>query len=422
VSDPEAWIGLKDLLVDLIHTTTAVVERSHRRALDRPLRLLRALPTGREHAAVADLGWELYASANFRSVRGISWALGEVAGGALTLLGRVRRPRSPLPTPMRSDAMWSRPWWRDQVQGTLNGVFGDRLRAAGNPLEISMGFRRDGAPLPLEGEALRDALPQATGRVCVFVHGMCTTEWSWILGAAASHGDPRTSYGTRLARDLGFTPLYLRYNTGLHVSENGEELAELLDALLAAYPRPIEELVLVGHSMGGLVVRSACHQAAGRPWLERLSRIVCLATPHHGSPLEKLGSLTTALLDVWGVPATEIPAELLKLRSAGLKDLRYGNLLHDDWRGRDPDALLEDTRRPPPPLDGVATHRLAASFTHDPRHPVGRLLGDFMVRVSSAAGSPEAEVLGGLDHYAVLNDPRVYERLRAWCALGRATA
>ena len=177
--------------------------------------------------------------------------------------------------------------------------------------------------------------------------------------------------------------------------------------------------------MGGLVARSACLQAAAaqRPWLKRLSRVICLATPHDGSPLEKLGNLTTSILGAVALPATRIPAELANTRSAGLKDLRFGNVLRADWQGQDADALLRDTRRAPPPLE-VPLHCLAVSVTADPQHPAGRLLGDFMVRVRSASGGAAAregdtaEVLGGLDHYGVLNHPRVYAQIRALCATG----
>ncbi len=60
------------------------------------------------------------------------------------------------------------------------------------------------------------------------------------------------------------TPVYLRYNTGLPVGRNGADLAWLLDDLVAAWPVPVRSIALVGHSMGGLVVRAAFHAAAHR--------------------------------------------------------------------------------------------------------------------------------------------------------------
>jgi len=75
---------------------------------------------------------------------------------------------------------------------------------------------------------------------------------------------PRTVEATAngLRDDLGYSPVFLRYNTGLHVSVNGRTLAEILELLQDQWPVPITELVLIGHSMGGLVARSACHYGA----------------------------------------------------------------------------------------------------------------------------------------------------------------
>src|SRR4030095_10668393 len=138
-----------------------------------------------------------------------------------------------------------------------------------------------------------------------------------------------------LARELGFTPLYLHYNSGRHISTNGREFADLMEALVGQWPVPVEELVIMGHSMGGLVTRSACYYSAlaGHDWLRRLRKLVFLGTPHHGAPLERGGNWIEILL---GVSPSNAPfARLEKIRSAGITDLRYGNLLDEDWEGRD---------------------------------------------------------------------------------------
>jgi pimeloyl-ACP methyl ester carboxylesterase len=256
----------------------------------------------------------------------------------------------------------------------------------------------------------------------VFLHGLMESEFAWALGAGPG-GD---TYGARLRRDLDFTPLELRYNTGLHISENGLELADLLEALLAGWPVELERIALVGHSMGGLVARSACHQAAerGDEWVSHVRHVVSLGSPHMGAPLAQGVHWASSKLD--SLPETRPVAALLRRRSAGIRDLRQGSLVDADWRDRDPDALRAAACTEVPLLDGATHCFVAATLTSNPTHPVARLLGDCLVLEDSASGRSrdrripfEAEhgmVIGGTHHLALLNHPAVYARLRDWLA------
>ena len=122
-----------------------------------------------------------------------------------------------------------------------------------------MGVREGGREVPMDSEAVARAFPDATPRVALFTHGLCESEAGWHLAAERHYGDADSWHGSRLRDDLGFTPVTLRVNTGLRVSDNGRRLAELLDRLDGCWPVPVEEILLVGHSMGGLINRSACH-------------------------------------------------------------------------------------------------------------------------------------------------------------------
>jgi pimeloyl-ACP methyl ester carboxylesterase len=256
------------------------------------------------------------------------------------------------------------------------------------------------------------------------VHSLSTTEWLWSLSSEHHYGDPGVTFGTRLEADLGFTPLYLRYNTGRHISENGRLLSKLLNELLAAYPVPIDEIALVGHSMGGLVARSAAHYGSehGEPWAERLRHIACIGSPHLGAPLEKAVNLLSGILRKVDAAGARVPAELLNARSAGIKDLRYGYIFDEEWAGKDPDQVFANARRNVPLVDGVGYYFVAATITRDPAHPVGQLLGDLLVRLPSASGAaPEpprriafrsGAVFSGMDHIHLANHPGVYEALR----------
>jgi pimeloyl-ACP methyl ester carboxylesterase len=308
------------------------------------------------------------------------------------------------------------------VVGALTGLMGDRLESERSDLHEPMAARLGGRAIALDPTALRAAYPDATGRIVVFLHGLMESEFSWRAGA----GPDGATYGRRLREELGLTPVELRYNTGRHISHNGLELADLLEGLVAGWPVEVERVALVGHSMGGLVARSACHQAAerGDDWVGRVRHVVSLGSPHMGAPLAQGVHWASAALHA--VPETRPLASFLRRRSAGIRDLRQGSLVDADWRDRDPDALRAEACQEVPLLEGATHCFVAATVLPNPRHPVSRLVGDFLVLEDSASGRGrsrripfEAEhglVLGGTHHIALLNHPEVYDRLRVWLA------
>lgn len=303
----------------------------------------------------------------------------------------------------------------------LNGLRGDELERDGSPLQQPMAVRVHGQVVAPEREALRAAFPDATPRLVVFLHGLMETELAWRLGG-------RASYGERLAADLDCTPVDVRYNSGRHISHNGRSLADLLEAVTAAWPVEPEQIVLVGHSMGGLVARSACHQAEqdGQAWVRRVRHVVSLGTPHLGAPLAQGVHYAAAALHA--VPETRPFGHLLRSRSAGIRDLRQGSLVDRDWEGRDPDALRAAACEEVPLLDGATHCFVTATVTRDARHPVGRLIGDALVLPASAAGRGRTRRIpfreehglhvGGAHHLALLNHPAVYAQLRSWLGRG----
>ena len=220
-----------------------------------------------------------------------------------------------------------------KVIGVLNGFIGDQLECEGSALAQSMSVRVDGRAIPLTTEALRTAFPTATGRLVVFLHGLTFTELSWDANAGLE------SYGAQLAHDLDVTPVYVRYNTGRHISSNGRSLDQLLASLVSEWPVGVTEIALVGHSMGGLVARSSTYHGAQRDaeWVKLVRHVVGLSAPHMGAPLEQAVHYASAALNL--VPETRPFASFLRRRSDGIRDLRQGSLVDEDWQGRDPDAL-----------------------------------------------------------------------------------
>jgi pimeloyl-ACP methyl ester carboxylesterase len=299
----------------------------------------------------------------------------------------------------------------------VTGLRGDALEAEGSPLCQPMSVRLGGSPVRLEPDALQQAFPEATPRLVVFVHGLMTTEFSWELGGHERFGD-------RLAREIGCTPVYVRYNSGRHISENGRSLCELMEELVAAWPVDVDEIALVGHSMGGLVARSACCHAteAEADWARRVTHSISLGSPHMGAPLEQAVHVLSAGLAK--LPETRPFANFLRRRSGGIRDLRQGSLVDEDWRECDPDALRGAACAEVPLLEGATHCFVSATVTRSDRHPLGRLLGDTLVLVPSASGRSRTRRipfedeygmhLGGASHFALLYHPAVYARLRDW--------
>lgn len=384
--------GVTRLAIDATRGVTDLVEAMHhtigggpsilRRPLDGPTRLVTRPVYG--------------------SIRGVTRLVGVGLDVALARLAPLLREGAPSAE-------------REAVLAAVNGVLGDHLAESGNPLAIEMRLRSRGRPLELEREALRLALPRASGKLLVLVHGSCMSDLGWTrLGH---------DHGAALARELGFTPVYLHYNSGLHISENGRAFAALLEALVATWPAPLGELVIVAHSMGGLVSRSACHvgEAAGHAWRRKLRELVCLGSPHHGAPLERGGHWVDVLL---GISRYSAPiARLGKIRSAGITDMRFGNVLEEHWKGRDRFAHAPDLRTPLPLPAGVACYAIAA--TQGDR-AAGSSPSDGLVPVDSALGRhprpaltlafPEAHqwIARGVDHLELLSSADVYATLCAW--------
>jgi len=341
-----------------------------------------------------------------------------LAGGAANaLLSRAARPNPHESTPPR-EAMLS----------ALNGVLGDHLQETANPLAIVMQLRVGGRPLLLEPQALSERLPGATGKLLVMLHGLCMNDLQWNSDAAAG------GHGEQLARELGCTPVYLHYNSGLHISANGEQLAGLLQQLVKAWPQPVQEITLLAHSMGGLVARSACHQAAaaGYSWLAQLKALVFLGTPHHGAPLERLGSWVDGVLG--GNIVTRPFARIGQVRSAGITDLRHGNLLQADWHDAGRFERGPDARQPVPLPAGVACYTVAATTLAPGKGAMvavkealaRKMVGDGLVSLESALGvhadpgrclafAPENQwIAQGMNHMELLRRAEVARQVGRW--------
>ena len=397
--------GTTRLVFDSVEAITTTTERMHETIARPPLPISAkslipaGVPTRRAHGLIA--------TGVYKIIRGVNAGLREGADRSFALLPRT------LGSSDTPDA-------ETRVVAALNGVMGDHLEATGNPLATRMSLRTPEQALDLDPAALSRQLPQAGPHLVVMVHGLSLSELSW-------RRDGKPGIGDELESQPGHTPLYLRYNTGRHISTNGQEFAHLLQRLCDAWPVPVESVSLIGHSMGGLVIRSACWYArsTGASWLQQLQRIVCLGTPHHGSPLEKAGhAFETAMQKI---PYMK-PMLFGKLRSAGIKDLRHGALTDEDWQGHDPDTSPPEPHKVVPLLPRVDYYFAAASLGRHDDDPLGHLLGDLLVRPESAIGihrdelrrlriKPEnCRIFHEKNHFDLLNDSLVQKQVIDWFA------
>lgn len=422
--------GLRGLIHDAVEVITNLVQETQEAEAKRVVGVLaQAEPVG-EAAQRVDGVRKAVASAVFDSVRLVNRSVEELtdlAGEALAralpesvaqrLTQQLEQSLDPRVT-QRMSAL------ADDAQSALNALVGDFLAARANGLAIGMSFVHAGKPLSLSREELASVAPEPMHKLALFVHGLGCNESAWRIGAQGLYGDKDANYGRFLARDLGFTPLFLRYNTGRHISENGRELAALLQQLFDVYPVPLDEIALIGHSMGGLVVRSAAHYAKAeqRSWVDKLKHVICIGSPHLGAPLEKASNLLSSLLGVVEVAGTQVPRKVLNARSAGIKDLRFGYIADEDWTDKDPDSFLTDNARDVPLLDGVSYAFIAASLLAQGERGSG-FIGDMLVRLPSASGRGEGtrqlefqlgQVVYGVSHIGLLNHPDVYTQLRAF--------
>lgn len=303
----------------------------------------------------------------------------------------------------------------------VHGLLGDHLAAHLGGLALGMGLHHGGRALPLDAGRIARAYPWATSKICVLVHGLGCTEEIWSFADPRRPGE-RTSYGELLHADLAYTPLYVRYNTGRSVAENGAALSELLSQLVAVYPGGVDEIALIGHSMGGLVIRSACHTDAvgAAAWTPLVRHAFYLGTPHDGAHLERLVSVAAGVLRAVPNPITKLIGAIFDLRSQGVKDLRDGSLLAPDvFDGPSPRGPHHS--RAVPWLAGARHYLIGGAIAGQTNWMADALLGDGLVTMPAARRVREipggqARVFDGVHHMSLARDYAVYEQIRGWCA------
>jgi pimeloyl-ACP methyl ester carboxylesterase len=380
--------GVGRLTIDAVFAITDIVESMHKRIS--PISAL--LPaTEKEH--LWGIGGLVY-----RNIRNVTGLVGKSIDAPLAAISKALASQ---PDSISTQALLA----------ALNGVLGDHLVLRDNPLAIPIHFRRKG--IILNDKQLSEVINQSNGKLLIMVHGLCMNDLQW-------HREGH-DHGAELAKESDMEVIYLHYNTGRHISDNGKQFAGLLESLVSLTDKKLE-INILAHSMGGLVSRSAFHVAenSGHKWPELLKKLVFLGTPHHGAPLEKAGNWIDLILGVH--PYTVPLARLVTVRSSGITDLRYGNVQELDWYTIDRFEFSGDQRLPLPLPNMVQCFAVATSAKESTNYP----LGDGLVMIKSALGQhqnpsfdlciPDTHKWVGtnINHMQLLSDPKIYQVLKIW--------
>ena len=381
--------GASKLVIDAVTGVTNIVEDMHRH-IGGVAPIVGTVPAGRTRGLTGLV---------YRSVRGVTRAVGIGLDAALLRLMPFVEDQESSPR-------------REAILAAVNGVLGDYLDDTGNPLAITMQLRCNGHPLTLTRAGLAAQLPDASDKILIFVHGLCMNDLQWTRDGH--------NHGAALARDVGYTAVHLHYNTGRNIAANGRAFAEQLEALFQSWPIPAQSVTIIGHSMGGLVARSACLDAEqrGHAWRRKLGAVVFLGTPHFGAPLERAGHGIDFLLEV--SPYSAPFARLGKIRSAGIQDLRHGKFVEHET------TLPKGAIQAVPMPEGVRCFAIAASIQVKSSVLGKSMRGDGLVPVESALGRhPDVKrtlaipashqaICFGLNHFDLLGSTAVYARLNRW--------
>lgn len=382
---PPPETGYSDAAKLAVQETSARVKEMHKAIADQSFDVLTRIPLIAGPAALVRTAHDAIAG-------GVYAAIHHGSGGLLGAASMVER-NLPENTGEQPPGQIAR-----SMRSALNAAFGDHLAQTGNVLAIEMGIYHHGRQLAIERDALAAAFPAAGRRLCVFIHGLAFDEHCWQPADARE-----IDFARELHAEFGYTSLYVRYNTGLPIADNGARLSALLEELAAAWPETVDDLLLIGHSMGGLVAREACELAAGDDlhWPQLTSMLICLGSPHLGSPVERLGHAVNTALDRHAVTAPL--GKIAAIRSQGVKDLRHG-----------PGASPETPH-------AIALRFLGGTLTDDVDHPLAGWFGDGLVTMGSATDHPvtgdvKSARIGGIAHMALVTEPRVFAQIRDWLA------
>ena len=390
--------GVAQLATKATTSVTRIAEGVHQSVWDTI-----GVPGGKEPGQTRGI-----TSLSYKSVYAVTRLLGAGVDSALTRLEPLFKSYGGSGTPER-----------EIILAALNGFIGDRLNRNSNPLATSMSLHYQNQELSCQTPL---SVSDAKNKVLLLVHGLCMNDQQW----QTRNQEETFDHGAIVASKLNYSPVYLRYNTGLHISLNGRELSLRLERLFKHWPMPVQELAVIGYSMGGLLIRSALHYARQESltWPNCLKNIIFLGSPHHGVPMARASNWLDHILGT--TPYTRPFVRLGQLRSEGMMDLRHGNLVDEDWQNHELYEKTPDSRQVILLPAGVACHTIAATTGDGNSVLAERLIGDGLVPLNSALGvhddiekslmfEPASQkIIYGVNHLQLLSNPCAAAQMIEW--------
>ncbi len=378
--------GISQLSIDTVKGITKVVESLHSTiSANTPI-----LGSHKEKASGLT-------GAIYKSINAVTHLLGEGINAVLNKTSQMQGEYSGVHKLSKT---------REAVAAAMNGVLGDHFDEGDNPLAIQMSFRINGQAL--NKNQLQEVFNNTENTVTVLIHGLCMNDIQWTRDGH--------NHGELLEQELGHTVIYLHYNSGLHVSENGRKLSELLFELELDDNVSIN---LLCHSMGGLVARSACYYAKilNHAWFSSVDKMIFLGTPHHGAILAKGGHWADVFLQI--SPYSAPFAKITKVRSNGLHDLRHGYVKDEDWQ-------VVEERTIVPLLENIECYAIATTTSEYASKYHEKIVGDGLVSINSALGIHKDKKLDlkipkqnqwtspNIGHMQQLSHKEIYQVIKNW--------
>jgi pimeloyl-ACP methyl ester carboxylesterase len=386
--------GLTHLIMDATVGVTDLVEEMHKQVVHPPF-----LPSTSIQKLITKI-----AGFTFSNIR---WSTKMIGNSVSKILKHITPAIGNIKSSDKKEVLLS----------VLNGVIGDHLEEKENPLKIDMQFRYQSKAIQIDSESLKETYPKINGKILLMIHGSCMSDIQW--------NRKNHNHGEILSEKLDKTPIYLNYNSGKHISTNGKELNKNLQKLIENWPVPVEEIVIIAHSMGGLLTRSVLYYAGQNEnnWTKHLKKVAFLGTPHHGSHVERMGNYLDLILE--SVPYLKPFARLGKIRSAGVTDLRYGNLIDEDWQHIGRFERKGDQRKHIQLPNKIEFFAVAAVIGKKITGST-RIFGDNLVDVKSALGKHKKTekslhfkedtilIVYENNHLDLLSNSEILEKLKIW--------
>jgi hypothetical protein len=301
----------------------------------------------------------------------------------------------------------------------INGLHGDSMDEKGHQALVKMSFRYKSRDIEISQIKDYINLSENKGKLIILIHGLMNDDNIW-------HSNPEDliqRMGSFLEKQNKANILYLRYNTGRHISQNGQDFSLLIQNLLDFYRKDITEIVIMAHSMGGLVTRSACYYAGklDHNWISILKKVFLIGVPNEGSYVARIAHMTQYFMRKIDPTDNDKVAKFFEIRSNGIKDLSFGFLIDEDWQNTDYENKKVVKATKILPLKNVEYFLIAGIVSDEKsKKKIFNFFGDGLVEKKSALSNlfKENEMQSGLvnfklfeneNHLALLESKEVHE-------------